>query len=418
VLAKNAAKWGMPAPTRAKLELWRKLTCPRSCIKLANAVEGAKGGEPMNDRRTAGNGSCVRTWTDSAIASIEADARRSADTHLWKLPLPAFDDVDIYLKDESTHPTGSLKHRLARSLFLYALCNGYIREGAPVIEASSGSTAVSEAYFASMIGVPFYAVMPSSTSPEKIAAIEHQGGQCHFVDDGRKLYAEATELANRLGGHYIDQFTYAERATDWRGNNNIAESVFQQMQGERFPCPSWVVMSAGTGGTSATIGRYIRYKRQATRLSVVDAERSAFFDGFANNDPQARCEQPTRIEGIGRPRVEPSFVPGVIDHMARIPDVASLAAMRVLSRRLGRRVGGSTGTNFAGVCLHAARMRETGQKGSIVTLICDHGERYGATYHSDKWLDEQGLDTRVFEEAIEAFLRGDRFELIFQEASR
>ncbi len=62
------------------------------------------------------------------------------------------------------HPTGSLKHRLARSLFLYGLCNGWIRPSRPVIEASSGSTAVSEAYFAQLIGVPFIAVMPRTTS--------------------------------------------------------------------------------------------------------------------------------------------------------------------------------------------------------------------------------------------------------------
>ena len=95
-----------------------------------------------------------RGWVDEAVAAIEADECRTADTHLIRLIVPALSGIDIYLKDESTHPTGSLKHRLARSLFLYALCNGHIREGTPVVEASSGSTAVSEAYFAQMIGVP------------------------------------------------------------------------------------------------------------------------------------------------------------------------------------------------------------------------------------------------------------------------
>ena len=59
----------------------------------------------------------------------------------------------------------------------------------------------------------------------------------------------------------MDQFTFAERATDWRGNNNIAESMFAQMDRERFPVPRWIVVGAGTGGTSATIGRYARYHR-------------------------------------------------------------------------------------------------------------------------------------------------------------
>ncbi len=87
-------------------------------------------------------------WINNAVRKIEADFQRSADTHLFKLELPSLDGIDIYLKDESTHPTGSLKHRLARSLFLYAICNGWIGPETTVIEASSGSTAVSEAYFA------------------------------------------------------------------------------------------------------------------------------------------------------------------------------------------------------------------------------------------------------------------------------
>ena len=108
-----------------------------------------------------------RAWVDRAVAAVEADARRSADTHLLVYPLPPEWGVDLYLKDESTHPTGSLKHRLARSLFLYGLCSGQITEGSTVVEASSGSTAVSEAYFARMLGLPFVAVMPAADQPRE-----------------------------------------------------------------------------------------------------------------------------------------------------------------------------------------------------------------------------------------------------------
>ena len=167
------------------------------------------------------------SWEAHAIGKIEADFQRSADTHLIKLELPMLDGIDIYLKDESTHPTGSLKHRLARSLFLYALCNGWIKQGTPIIESSSGSTAISEAYFARLLGLPFIAVMPKSTAKKKIEQITFYGGQCHFVDSSSEIYAESARLAAELGGHYMDQFTYAERATDWRDNNNIANSIFQ-----------------------------------------------------------------------------------------------------------------------------------------------------------------------------------------------
>ncbi|GAL05570.1 cysteine synthase B [Photobacterium aphoticum] len=211
-------------------------------------------------------------WIHAAIRKIDADYQRSADTHLIKLDIPALTGIDIYLKDESTHPTGSLKHRLARSLFLYALCNGWIGENTPIIESSSGSTAVSEAYFARLLGLPFIAVVPRKTARKKIEQIEFYGGQAHFVDNTSEIYAESRRLAQALNGHYMDQFTYAERATDWRGNNNIANSIFEQMTLEPHPIPRWIVMSPGTGGTSATIGRYLRYQMHPTQLCVVDPE--------------------------------------------------------------------------------------------------------------------------------------------------
>ncbi len=347
---------------------------------------------------------------DEAIRRVDADANRSADTHLHVFPMPAEWGIDLYLKDESVHPTGSLKHRLARSLFLYALASGWIHAGSTVVEASSGSTAVSEAYFARLLGLPFVAVMPRSTSEEKVALIELYGGRCHFVEQASEIYGEASRLADELGGHYMDQFTYAERAVDWRGNNNIAESIFEQLAHERHPVPAWVVVGAGTGGTSATIGRYLRYRRHPTRLAVVDPENSAFYPAWSR-DIEDATGKPSRIEGIGRPRVEPSFVPSVIDRMIQVPDAASIAAMRWVSRLTGRNVGGSTGTNVWGALHLVAEMRQRGQRGSVVTLICDGGERYVHTYASDEWVAAQGLDLTPYEKALEQFAQsGDWVE--------
>ncbi|WP_040166023.1 PLP-dependent cysteine synthase family protein [Microbacterium gorillae] len=339
-------------------------------------------------------------WLTEAIRAVDADAVRSADTHLLRFPLPPEWNIDLYLKDESTHPTGSLKHRLARSLFLYGLVNGWIRPGLPVIEASSGSTAVSEAYFARLIGVPFIAVVPRTTSAEKTRLIEFEGGQLHFVDDPRTVYVESARLAAETGGHFIDQFTYAERATDWRGNNNVADSIFTQMRAERHPVPSWIVTTAGTGGTSATIGRYTRYTRRDTRICVADPENSCFFDGWSTADAGVSCDTPSRIEGIGRPRMEPSFVAGVIDRMMKVPDAASIAAIQELAARTGRRAGGSTGTGLWAAFRIIAEMRARGESGSVLTLLCDSGDRYTDRYYSDTWLAQQGIQTASYRELI------------------
>lgn len=336
----------------------------------------------------------MHAWIRHAITTLEAEAARSADTHLIRLDLPAFPGIPLYFKDESVHPTGSLKHRLGRSLFLYAICNGWLDRDRPVIEASSGSTAISEAYFARLLALPFIAVMPRHTSKQKIAQIEFFGGMCHLIE-GTDVYGAAQQLARERNGHYMDQFTYAERATDWRGNNNIAESIFRQMQLEPDPVPRWIVVSAGTGGTSATLGRYIRYgsaRHGETRLAVVDPENSVFLDYYQTGNAALTLERGSRIEGIGRPRVEPSFLPNVIDRMLRIADVDSMAALQVLEKLLGRRCGGSTGTNFAGALQLMCEMKSAGEKGPVVTLICDGGERYAGTYYNDAWLAAEHLD--------------------------
>lgn len=342
-----------------------------------------------------------QNWVREAVRKIEAEQQRSADTHLFKLPIPRQSGVDIYLKDESTHPTGSLKHRLARSLFLYALCNGKLSHGSTVIEASSGSTAVSEAYFAQMLGLSFVAVMPRSTAPSKIAQIKRYGGDCHFVDCATEMDDAARALAEECDGYFMDQFLFAERATDWRGNNNIAESIFTQMSLEPSPVPHAVIMGAGTGGTSATIGRYIRYKGLDTRLTVVDPEFSVFYDAYNRKQDQVTSKHTSRIEGIGRPRVERSFQPDVVDQMMKVPDAASIATIHWLERLIGRKAGGSTGTNLWGALMVAEEMIDQGQSGSIVTLMCDSGMRYLETYYNRDWVANNIGDTSQYERTLQ-----------------
>jgi hypothetical protein len=94
---------------------------------------------------------CSRAWVNHAVATIAAFSKRPGETNLLPIDLPHFPGISLYLKDESTHLTGSLKHRLARS---HAICSGLIGPRTPTIEASSGSTAVSEAYFARMLDLP------------------------------------------------------------------------------------------------------------------------------------------------------------------------------------------------------------------------------------------------------------------------
>jgi cysteine synthase A len=101
--------------------------------------------------------------------------------------------------------------------------------------------------------------------------------------------------------------------------------------------------------------------------------------------------------------MEPSFVPAVIDRMIQVPDAASVAAMRHLHGLAGLHAGPSTGTNLWGVWQLIAEMIADGQRGSIVSLMCDGGDRYAGNYYSPAWLAAQGLDPEPHERIIREF---------------
>jgi cysteine synthase A len=141
-----------------------------------------------------------------------------------------------------------------------------------------------------------------------------------------------------------------------------------------------------------------------TRICVADPENSVFFDGWTTGEPEPACGGGSRIEGIGRPRMEPSFVPGAVDRMMKVPDAASVAAVRALERVIGRKAGGSTGTGLWSALKIVAEMVAAGRSGSVVTLLCDPGDRYLDKYYSDDWLAGQGLDIAPYAEVLDRVL--------------
>jgi cysteine synthase A len=333
-----------------------------------------------------------RQWCSESVRRLRDEARSSQVTPMLRLSLPAFPRIRLLLKDESVHPTGSLKHRLARSLFLHALCNGRLHRGQRVVDASSGSTAISEAWFARLLGLPFTAVMPRGTALAKQREIAALGGACELVDADVDTAAHARALANGLGACYLDQFGLAASATDWRGNNNIAQSILEQCRGREDADPAWIVCGAGTGGTSTTIGRYLRYAGSAARLCIAEPAGAAFAAGWKQGDRGARARVQTCSEGIGRPRVEPCFSFELADEVLEVPDAASIAGAWMLEAWTGRRFGGSSGTNLVAALRLASRMRASEQAGTIVLLLCDRGERYADTLYSPDWIVARGLE--------------------------
>lgn len=356
-----------------------------------SAPSGESPGETMDLNRYRPD---LRRWTRDKVTQLRVDMMQCPPSPIRKVSLSTDLDIHLYLKDESAHQTGSVKHRLAQSLLIQALCEGKVTPSTPVIEASSGSTAVSEAYYARLLDIPFIAVMARSTSVSKTELIESLGGRCIFVDDPADVYARAREVADELGGHYLDQFRNAERATDWKGARNIAGEIYEQLRAEPHPVPEWIVATAGTGGTATTIGRHVRYAGYLTGVCVADPENSAFFPGWVASDPEYTTLQPSRIEGIGRQRVEESFIGTVVDRMMRVHDRGAIAMMHLIAEATGYRVGGSTGTAIWAALQLVMEMKSSARSGSIVVIQADAGDRYADRYYSSEWLESEDLDVR------------------------
>ncbi|MEU7863930.1 pyridoxal-phosphate dependent enzyme [Nonomuraea sp. NPDC049141] len=283
--------------------------------------------------------------------------------------------IRLLLKDESAQPTGSLRHRHARALFRRAVLDGSVTEGVTVVEATGGNAAVAQAWFARRLGLPYIVVMPGERSQARARPVEELGGECRFVTPPLAIYNAAREI----DGHFLDQFGRA-------APHDLAEELFGQVR------PDWVVTGASTGVTSAALGQWIRAHGEDCRVAVADPENSAYFPGWTLDVPDYGTGMPSRIEGIGRPRVEPGFRPDLVDLVVPVPDAASVAAARHIREVTGLPVGASSGTALWAALELVERMWARGETGTVVSLIGDADDRHLATCHDDGWAAGKGLD--------------------------
>lgn len=326
----------------------------------------------------------MNAWAAGAIRRVRTDP-----TPLRRL---AVGGTEVVLKDETALPTGSTKHRTVAAMFRHAIASGRITEGSAVVVATAGAVAVAAAHFATLLGLRCTALVPARAAPEVLARIEREGGRWQRADGPpAALQQEAHALAQRWGAHFLDHFTDAEPAVAaWPPT--IADELFGQLSEP----PQWIVVGAGTGATSAAIGRHIRREGLPTRLALVDPENSAYFPAWATGAHDYGTGMPSRVPGIGRPRVEPGFQPGVVDLAIPVPDAASVAALHWLHRH-GVDAGPSTGTNLWGIHHLVTKM---GQEGPLVTVIADSGEPYRDTYLNPDWLTTRGLDPEPYADAM------------------
>jgi cysteine synthase A len=358
-----------------------------------------------------------RRWIQEAIKTMWRDREQAGITPLIKLDCPFDKKISIYLKDESKSRTESLKHRDAWALIMHALIEGKIGPKTHLYEASSGNTAIGEAYFAKLLNLPFTAVMNPGVSEGKLRAIRGYGGHTEIVTQNMTPAAFIRRAMDEQPLSYnINQFANAEKALDfYKGHPaatmNMANEIYLQLKHSDHRCPQWFVAGAGSGGTATSIARYVRkwadYEGSCpANIAVVDPEDSVLMNWFKTGDATLSVSKGSRIEGIGSrgPIIMGStfsLLREGIDKMIKIPDADSIAAMRLVSNLVGFDVGPSTGTNFCGAVSIAREMHQSGQSGAIVTIICDGGLRYTDNYYNTSWLAQSGLNSDESQKRIQ-----------------
>jgi len=330
-----------------------------------------------------------RDWTAEAVAALRSHVDGVAPVRA--LPSPYF-TVDIRAVDESGFPAG-IKYRAVRDLFAHDVVSGLIGEGTSLVEASGSATALAAAHFARTLKLPLTIVLPARTAPAQIARLEAYGAVCRPAERPAAMYEEARVFAAETGAHYLDFLGRAVDAVDWRGNG-LAVALAAD-------APQWIVVGVGSGVTSTTVARHLRHVGdRTTRVAVVDAENSAYFPGWASGVADYGTGMPSRIPGIGRPRMESGFLGSLVDLVIPVPDGASVAAMRWCHEVSGVAVGPSTGANLWGVWELAKVMRRDGVRGMITTVFADAGDQYADTFHDPAWVDGRGFEVEPYAERI------------------
>ncbi len=345
-------------------------------------------------------------WRDWALSELEASMSQAGKRSL--LRVPDWPDpclgLDLVLLDATGGPTGSLKDWYVRDLFYDAILRRRLRRGMLVVDATSGSTGIAEAYWAKRLGLRFIAVMPTHITEAKRSLIRQYDGEIHLVSDPGTILEEAEHLADKRTALYLAQFPSAGLTPDWHGANSLVAIADRQMGRLRHSVPMSTFVPAGTGRCLTGFALHAGAHHRPTRVCVADFYESALCRAWRNESwrtgDRSATGMPSLAEGIARQQVEPGFDFGLMDDVVGVTDEEALVTLALLAELTGKSFGGSTGTVAYAAVSALREMRNQAQQGSVLAVCGDDGGRYADTLHSEAWRTREGIDTREATERV------------------
>lgn len=300
---------------------------------------------------------------------------------------------EILGKAEFLNPGGSVKDRAALGIIRDAEATGALRPGGTIVEGTAGNTGIGLAMVGRALGYRVVIVFPRTQSKEKADAIRLMGAELIMVDavpySNPNHYARYSgRLAEELNATEPNGAVWANQFDNTANRRVHAQTtgpeIWEQTEGK----VDAFVAAVGSGGTIAGVSDALKAQSKAVKIALADPGGAALYGYYAHGELKA--EGTSITEGIGQSRITANLENAAIDEAFRIPDEEALHILYDLVLEEGLCLGGSAGINIAG----AVRMaRKMGPGHTIVTILCDHGQRYQSKLYNPDFLREKGLPT-------------------------
>ena len=276
--------------------------------------------------------------------------------------------AELYAKAEQNNAGGSIKDRVALSIFDDAEKKGLIQKGGTVVEATSGNTGVGLALVARSRGYKAVIVMPDTMSVERRQLMQKYGAEL-VLTDGKLGMQGAVEKAQEIVNGTPNAFLasqFENPANPLAHYQTTAPEIWEQLQGQ----VDIFVAGVGTGGTISGIGRFLKEKNPAVKVVGLEPKESPLLtEGRAGGH---------KIQGIGANFVPLALDKSVLDEVLTVAGDEAIEMAKTLQKLENAFVGISAGANILGAILLAKRTENVGKK--IVTVFPDSGDRYASIF--------------------------------------
>jgi len=294
-------------------------------------------------------------------------------------------------KAEFLNPGQSVKDRPALGIVKDALERGLLKPGGTIVEGTAGNTGIGLAMVGRALGFSTIIVIPETQSEEKKAALRLAGAE--LIQVPAKPYRDpmnyvrysgrlAERLAEELPGGAIWANQFDNTANRRAHYETTGPEIWRDTGGEldAFIC------AVGSGGTLAGVAQYLREQSPRVRIGLADPMGAALFNYYAHGE--LKSEGSSITEGIGQGRITRNLEGLEVDEPFQVTDGEALEQVFDLVEHEGMVLGGSAGLNVAGAIKLARKM---GRGHTIVTVLCDYGQRYQSKLFDPAFLRERDL---------------------------